>query len=100
MRNNVSTRKVTVLNPQGLHARPAYQFAKLAGKFQAGIEVIKEEQHANGKSILDLLMLAAEAGTELWVVARGEDAHEATEALGQLMEQMVSLEEIRSLEPD
>ena len=100
MRNCVSTRKVTVLNPQGLHARPAYQFAKLAGRFQAAVEVIKEDQHANGKSILDLLMLAAEAGTELLVVARGEDASEATEALGQLMEQMVSLEKIQGLEPE
>lgn len=82
-----------MLNPNGLHARPADMLAKLANTFQSAIDVIKEGQHANGKSILDLLMLAAEEGTALTIVARGEDAHEAIEALGQLMQQMVAFEE-------
>ena len=96
----VASRKVTVLNPQGLHARPADLFAKLANKFQSAIDVIKEGQHANGKSILDLLMLAAEQGTILTIVARGEDADEAIEALGQLMDRMTSLERVEGSESE
>jgi phosphocarrier protein HPr len=89
----VATREVTVLNPQGLHARPADAFARLASKFTSTIDVIKEGQHANGKSILDLLMLAAEGGTALTIVARGEDADKAVEALGHLMDHVIAFEE-------
>jgi phosphocarrier protein HPr len=99
MWDSVSSRKVIVHNPQGLHARPADLFAKQANRFQAAIDVIKEGQHANGKSILDLLMLAAEEGTTLTIVARGEDAEEAIETLSQLMDQMVSLERAEGSEP-
>jgi phosphocarrier protein len=93
MRDRVAIREVVVLNPQGLHARPADAFAKLANTFASNIDVIKEGQHANGKSILDLLMLAAEEGTALKIVARGDDATEAIEALSQLMEHVTSYEE-------
>ncbi len=93
MWDRVAVKEVTVHNPQGLHARPADAFARLANKFTSTIDVIKEGQHANGKSILDLLMLAAEEGTALTIVARGEDAEEAIDELGHLMEQVFSYEE-------
>jgi phosphocarrier protein len=93
MRNRVATREVIVVNPQGLHARPADAFARLASQFASMIEVVKEGQRANGKSILDLLMLAAEEGTVLKIEAQGDDADDAIEALGRLMEQVISYDE-------
>jgi phosphocarrier protein HPr len=93
MWNRAATKEVTVVNPQGLHARPADAFARLASQFVSMIEVVKEGQRVNGKSILDLLMLAAEEGTVLTIEARGDDAEEAIEALGRLMEQMNACDE-------
>ncbi len=93
MWNRVAIKEVTVANPQGLHARPADAFARLANQFVSVIDVVKEGQRVNGKSILDLLMLAAEEGTVLIIEARGDDAEDAIEALGRLMEQVNSYDE-------
>ena len=81
-----ATRTIVVNNPQGLHARPAELFAKLAMQFDATIEVVKDEQRANAKSILNILTLAVVAGTELKLEAVGSDAEVALEALVQLVE--------------
>ena len=86
MSKPVARRKVTVSNPQGLHARPADLFARLANRFQSTIEVIKDGQRVDGKSILEVLTLAAARGTRLMIVARGNDAQEAVDALGHLVE--------------
>jgi phosphotransferase system HPr (HPr) family protein len=75
-----------VANPQGLHARPADLFAKLARRFGSTIEVVKDGKRVDGKSILDVLTLAADKGTMLTIVARGDDADEAVEALVRLVE--------------
>ena len=71
---------------QGLHARPADLLAREARRWQSRIELVAYSQRADGKSILDLLTLAAEAGTRLVVEATGQDAREALEAIGSLFD--------------
>lgn len=80
------TREVVVANSQGLHARPADMLAREARKWQSRIELVADAQRVDGKSILDVLTLAAEAGTRLVVEATGPDAREALEAIGGLFE--------------
>jgi phosphotransferase system HPr (HPr) family protein len=80
------TREVVVANSQGLHARPADMLAREARKWQSRIELVAEAQRADGKSILEVLTLAAEAGTRLVVEATGPDAQQALEAIGSLFE--------------
>jgi len=74
-------REVQVVNPAGMHARPAAEFVKLAGDFQAQVTVAKDGLEVNGKSIMGVLMLAAEQGSHLQIAAEGEDASDAVEAL-------------------
>ena len=81
------SRTVVVTNPQGLHVRSADLFVKTASRYQTDIEVVKDDLRANGKSILDILMLAATEGTTLSIEAGGADAADAIEALVQLIEQ-------------
>lgn len=80
------SREVVVGIEQGLHARPADLVAREARKWQSRIELVAERQRADGKSILDLLTLAAEAGTRLVLEATGPDAREAVEAIGRLFD--------------
>ena len=79
------SRTVVVTNPQGLHARPADLFVKLASQYQAIIEVIKDGERVDGKSILAILTLAAVQGTELTIEASGPDAEVALHALSELV---------------
>ena len=85
MNGETIRRKVTITNPQGLHIRPASAFAQLAGKFQSRVTVWKDTQGVNGRSPLELLLLAALPGTELIVEVSGEDAETALEALAILL---------------
>ena len=62
-------RRVIVSNPQGLHMRPSAAFVELAGRFQADVNVTHNGTRVNGKSIWDLLTLAAEVGSELTLEA-------------------------------
>jgi phosphocarrier protein len=78
-------RTVVVTNPQGLHARPADLFVKLASRYQATIEVIKDGERVDGKSILAILTLAAVQGTQLRLEATGPDAEVALQALTELI---------------
>jgi phosphocarrier protein HPr len=71
----------------GLHARPAGQFVALAARFRSAIQVGRGDEWVDGRSILSLLSLAASRGTALRIRAEGEDAAEAVEALGRLLEQ-------------
>lgn len=84
MAEETVTRTVVVSNPQGLHARPAEVFVKTASQYQAKIEVVKEGRRVDGKSILNILTLAAEKGTELHLEAVGPDAQVALDALAEL----------------
>ena len=81
-----ASRQVVITNPQGLHARPADLFVRLANTYRSTIEIVKDRQRVDGKSILNLLMLAAEPGSTLELVAMGPDAEEALEALARLIE--------------
>jgi len=74
-------RQVTIQNKLGLHARPAMQFVDIANQYQSGIKVCKGDQTVDGKSIMQMMMLAATAGTVLKIVAEGDDAAKALEAL-------------------
>ncbi len=78
-------RDVTIVNPLGLHARPAAQFVKLASSFASHIELVRDGTPVNGKSIMGVMMLAAECGAILTVQAEGADAEEAVAALAQLV---------------
>jgi len=78
-------RPVVVLNPLGLHFRPADRFVGLARRFAAEIRVYRDGLRVDGKSILDLAMLAAGCGTRLELEARGPDAEVAVAALADLV---------------
>jgi phosphocarrier protein len=77
---------VRIPNKYGLHARPAAEFVRLAGRFRADVLVRKEETEVNGKSIMGMMMLAAEFGSAITIRASGEDAHEAVAQLVALVE--------------
>ena len=86
MSEQVVSREVVVGMRHGLHARPADLLAREARKWQSRIELSNAAQRVDGKSILEVLTLAAEAGTRLVVEARGPDAREALEAIGSLFD--------------
>ncbi len=80
-------REFVVKNKLGLHARPASAFVRKAAEFKSQIMVNKEGLEINGKSIMGLMMLAAEHGARLTVKASGPDEKEAIEAFAQLFDQ-------------
>jgi phosphocarrier protein HPr len=82
----VLERSVRIVNRLGLHARPAAEFVKLAGRYDAEIRVEKEGLEVDGKSIMGVLMLAAEHGSELIIRAEGKDAESALGALVELVD--------------
>lgn len=77
---------VTISNRLGLHARPAMSFVDLAATFKSSILVRREETEVDGKSIMQMMMLAATQGTTLEIVAEGDDADTALVALKALVE--------------
>ena len=80
------SRVLRIKGPQGLHARPAELFARTAIQFEATIELLRAEIRVDAKSVLQLLTLGADQGTELVLEARGVDARQAVEALVQLVD--------------
>jgi phosphotransferase system HPr (HPr) family protein len=70
-------KKLIVRNKQGLHARPAALFVQVANKFDSRISVSRDEEKVNGKSIMGILMLGAEQGSEITIEAEGKDAESA-----------------------
>ena len=87
MASDSTTRRVTVRNPQGLHARPAHTLVSLANRYESEIQIIRDGESADAKSILAILTLAAEEGTQLTIKAIGEDAGAALDALSDLFAQ-------------
>ena len=79
--------KITIANPQGLHARPASLFVQLANRFRSAITVRKGADLVDGKSIMGVLMLALERGSTVELAADGPDAVEAVEALVRFLSQ-------------
>ena len=77
---------VVIVNKLGMHARPAMSFVDTASGFKSDIQVTKDGQAVDGKSIMQLMMLAATAGSELHIQAEGPDAEQAVEALVKLVD--------------
>ena len=78
-------REATIVNQEGLHARPAARIVRLANSFDSEIEISKDGFGVNGKSIMGVMMLAAECGSSITIKADGPDAERAVEALAQLV---------------
>ena len=78
-------REATIVNSEGLHARPAARIVRLASTFDAEIEISKDGVAVNGKSIMGVMMLAAECGSSITIRAQGSDAEQAAEALAALV---------------
>ncbi|MBA3888974.1 MAG: HPr family phosphocarrier protein [Gemmatimonadaceae bacterium] len=78
-------RTVTIVNRQGLHARPAAEIVKLTSKFTSEVTLARDDLEVNGKSIMGVMMLAAEQGASLQLRADGPDAEQALDALAALI---------------
>ncbi|HET7374042.1 MAG TPA: HPr family phosphocarrier protein [Gemmatimonadaceae bacterium] len=78
-------RTVQIVNRNGLHARPAAEIVKLAAKFKSDITIVKDDLDVNGKSIMGVMMLAAEHGSSITFRAEGPDADQALDALAALV---------------
>jgi phosphocarrier protein len=77
----MAERAVQIANRNGLHARPAAEIVKAAARFTSEITIRREDMEVNGKSIMGVMMLAAEYGTTLHVRANGPDADQAVDAI-------------------
>ena len=80
-----SSAEVTIVNKYGLHARPAAELVKLANRFAADVWVRKDDVEVSGKSIMGVMMLAAECGSVIHVRAAGDDAEAAVNAVVELI---------------
>ncbi|MGE0352214.1 MAG: HPr family phosphocarrier protein [Gemmatimonadales bacterium] len=85
MAGGVSLREVEIVNQLGMHARPAAMFVKLASTFDSEVEIGNATMMVNGKSIMGVMMLAAECGSKVTIKATGPDADRAVEALAALV---------------
>jgi phosphocarrier protein len=81
----MAERSVTVANRNGLHARPAAEIVKLAAKYKSDITLVRDDLEVNGKSIMGVMMLAAEYGATLLLRASGPDADQAVGAIADLI---------------
>lgn len=77
--------RFTIINQLGLHARAATKLVQLASKFPCEVELVRDDQSANGKSVMGVLLLCGSMGTELEVHARGDRAEECVDAIGELI---------------
>lgn len=80
-------REVTIINKLGLHARAAAKFVTKASAFSSSVNVQKDGQKVNGKSIMGVMMLAAARGTNLVITTSGVDEQEAADSLVKLISQ-------------
>jgi phosphocarrier protein len=74
-----------IVNQLGLHARAATKLVQLASRFPCDVEVARDDQSANGKSVMGVLLLCGSKGTELEVRCEGERAQECVDAIGDLI---------------
>jgi phosphocarrier protein HPr len=77
--------RFTIVNTLGLHARAATKLVQLASKFPCDVEVSRDDQAANGKSVMGVLLLCGSKGTVIEVRASGERADECVKAIGDLI---------------
>ena len=88
MTDNITTplrHDIEIINKLGMHARAAAKFVKLASEFSSNIEVERDNQRVNGKSIMGVMMLAAARGSTITLHADGDDAQRAIDALSELI---------------
>ncbi len=81
-----TTAECIIKNKLGLHARPASLFVQTATKFDSDITVKKDDEVANGKSLMSMLVLSAACGSKLIITAKGPDAEQAVKALNELID--------------
>lgn len=82
----VIEKKVRITNKLGLHARPAALLVKTAGKYESDVSIVKDDMEVNAKSIMGVMMLAAEKGSTLTIKAEGNDQEKAVDAIVELVE--------------
>lgn len=85
--DKMKEKKVTIENRLGLHARAAAAFSRQASEFRSNVCVIKDHMEVNGKSIMELLTLAAVKGSHIVIKAIGDDEIQAVESLERLVKQ-------------
>ncbi len=78
-------RSVQIVNKLGVHARPAAEIVKLAARFKSSITIIRDDMEVNGKSIMGVMMLAAECGAMILLRAEGDDSEAALDGLAALV---------------
>ncbi len=78
-------RTVQIVNSNGLHARPAAEIVRAAARYKSHVTLCRDDMEVNGKSIMGVMMLAAEFGAMLTLRADGPDAQDAVEALAALI---------------
>ncbi len=81
----MAERSVQIVNKHGLHARPAAEIVKAASRYQCDITISRDDLEVNGKSIMGVMMLAAEFGASITLRATGPDADDALDALSALV---------------
>jgi phosphocarrier protein HPr len=81
----VISRELQIINKLGLHARAAAKLVKLSSSFASNIDIEKEGQRVNSKSIMGVMMLAASCGSSVTVQAEGDDEVDALEAVVDLI---------------
>jgi phosphocarrier protein HPr len=81
----MAERSVQIVNKNGLHARPAAEIVKTAAKFRSDIVIVRDELEVNGKSIMGVMMLAAECGSTITLRATGPDETDAIDAIARLI---------------
>jgi phosphocarrier protein HPr len=83
--SNKASGRFTIVNTLGLHARAATKLVQLASRFPCDVDVARDDQSANGKSVMGVLLLCGSKGTVLDVHATGEKAQECVNAIGELI---------------
>ncbi len=82
----MTERTVVLASKHGLHARPAADLVRLAGRFRSDLKLTKDDMTVDAKSIMGVMMLAAECGSEVIITAEGPDEIEAMEAVAEFLE--------------
>lgn len=88
-----TSRDVEIVNKLGMHARAAAKFVKLASSFKSDIDIQKDSRRVNAKSIMGVMMLAANKGSTVTIHANGDDAEQSLDALEQLINDRFEEEE-------
>lgn len=78
-------KEITVLNAQGLHARPAALFVQIASKYDSAVTLTKDNESVNGKSIMGILMLGIQQHTTIYLEVDGSDAESALDELEEFL---------------